>query len=384
MDISSLIPSDVLNTLKNQAVDNGVHTVLNTTDETKQKIKNLTLRRINVESEFVDNVQKINSNNNLTNEEKNLKIDLLFNNRRDELEIIDKDIEKYENEITKKATDPYKHIKDKETKLKKSLAKKDKQNKKDRQKSNKNRAKKIARNLSKTLGTILLGQITNKLIILVTQNSKLQKLVDELNVDIDAARTKEQIAIVKVKKDSAINLINNNEQKVLNIKSLIETLNKLILIFTLIFTVITAIFTYLKPRAPIVNKLNKLSALIASLNTIVAIVIPILDFIISNLEYLKSQIHNFNSILDGSLTAGDIKDLDIFKDQQFENYKGFKFKLEEENDAKHTVQGYKRHYAIAINKDGNTVLKSELSFTIDPYVLIDQLKNQIDYLNLQP
>jgi hypothetical protein len=65
------------------------------------------------------------------------------------------------------------------------------------------------------------------------------------------------------------------------------------------------------------------------------------------------------------------------------DYKGFRFYIKEENDPKFVVQGFKRRFAVAINKDGNEVLKSEASFTLDPDVLIEELKLIITQQNLQ-
>ena len=64
-------------------------------------------------------------------------------------------------------------------------------------------------------------------------------------------------------------------------------------------------------------------------------------------------------------------------------YKGFKFKIKEEQNIAFVVKGNKRRYAVAINRDGTEVLKSEFSFTLDPNDLIDQLKLVIDQQNLQ-
>jgi hypothetical protein len=47
------------------------------------------------------------------------------------------------------------------------------------------------------------------------------------------------------------------------------------------------------------------------------------------------------------------------------------------------VKGNKRHYAVAINRDGVEVIKSDYSFTLDPNDLVDQLKLIIDQQNLQ-
>lgn len=65
-------------------------------------------------------------------------------------------------------------------------------------------------------------------------------------------------------------------------------------------------------------------------------------------------------------------------------YKGFKFQIKEEQDPRFTVRGtIKRRYAVAINRLGVEVLKSEYSFTLDPNDLVDQLKLIIDKQKLQ-
>ena len=71
----------------------------------------------------------------------------------------------------------------------------------------------------------------------------------------------------------------------------------------------------------------------------------------------------------------------------FEMYKGFKFAIKEEQtlgaQQAIVIKGNKRRYAVAINRDGTDILRSELSFTLDPNDLIDQLKLIIDQRNLQ-
>ena len=57
--------------------------------------------------------------------------------------------------------------------------------------------------------------------------------------------------------------------------------------------------------------------------------------------------------------------------------------IKEENNPKFVVQGNKRRYATAINRAGYDVLKSEYSFTLDPDVLIEELKLVISQQNLQ-
>ena len=64
-------------------------------------------------------------------------------------------------------------------------------------------------------------------------------------------------------------------------------------------------------------------------------------------------------------------------------YKGFKFQIKEEQDPRFVVRGFKRRYAVAINRQGVEIVKSEYSFTLDPNDLVDQLKLVIDRQKLQ-
>ena len=58
--------------------------------------------------------------------------------------------------------------------------------------------------------------------------------------------------------------------------------------------------------------------------------------------------------------------------------------IKEDQDPKTFVKGsIKRNYAAALDKDGVEVIKSEYSYTLDPQVLIDQVKIVIDQQNLQ-
>ena len=64
-----------------------------------------------------------------------------------------------------------------------------------------------------------------------------------------------------------------------------------------------------------------------------------------------------------------------------EEYKGFKLVIKEDNDPKFIVRGNKRRYGAAIDKDGVEAIKSEYSYTLDPQILIDQLKIIINQRN---
>ena len=65
-------------------------------------------------------------------------------------------------------------------------------------------------------------------------------------------------------------------------------------------------------------------------------------------------------------------------------YRGFTFGILEENNPKFVVAGNKRRYAVAYDRSGFIVLQSKPSFTLDPYVLVEELKLIIDEQNLEP
>jgi hypothetical protein len=64
------------------------------------------------------------------------------------------------------------------------------------------------------------------------------------------------------------------------------------------------------------------------------------------------------------------------------DYNGFKFYLKEENNPNFVIRGYKRRYAVATNTSGKEIIQSDYSFTLEPEVLIDQMKIEIDLKNL--
>jgi hypothetical protein len=76
--------------------------------------------------------------------------------------------------------------------------------------------------------------------------------------------------------------------------------------------------------------------------------------------------------------------LNTIKQPKEETYKGFKLVIKEDQNPQTFVKNsIKRHYAAAIDKDGVEAIKSEYSYTLEPQILIDQLKLIIDQQNLQ-
>jgi hypothetical protein len=151
---------------------------------------------------------------------------------------------------------------------------------------------------------------------------------------------------------------------------------------------------------PVANRVKKLQDLVFALNIILSILQGILDAKLDDLRDLKSQLQNINDILDNAAlnNLSDIELQNFINDLQnqsskinsttFAEYKGFKFAIKEEEtlgaQQAVVVRGnIKRRYAVAIDRDGVEVLKSELSFTLDPPDLVEQLKLIIDQQNLQ-
>ncbi len=62
----------------------------------------------------------------------------------------------------------------------------------------------------------------------------------------------------------------------------------------------------------------------------------------------------------------------------------FRLRIKEDQDPRTFVKdSIKRHYAAAFDKDNVEVVKSDYSYTLEPQILIDQLKIIIDQRNLQ-
>ena len=114
-----------------------------------------------------------------------------------------------------------------------------------------------------------------------------------------------------------------------------------------------------------------------------------------NLAEHKARLAQLNNILNGSLAnvpalikgltqpaAGYLSGYD---------YKGFKFFIKADNTQGITppqqtggfaAQSLQPNYAVAVNRDGNEVLRSSISYTLNPEVLVEELKLIIDQKGL--
>ena len=303
--------------------------------------------------------------------------------------------------------DPYKRVKKQRERRQKRVKQRKQRNKNKREKEKKRLSLKVLKQVAKTLAPIVALQGTKYLFSIAANNKKLQDLVDDTNAIIDAATTQAAINNAKVIRNSTLSILNDNERKLISLQNLISNINRIITVFNIILRVIILLFTIPKPfglgptmPTPVANRVKKLQDLVFALNIILSILQGILDAKLDDLRDLKSQLQNINDILDNAAlnNLSDIELQNFINDLQnqsskinsttFAEYKGFKFAIKEEEtlgaQQAVVVRGnIKRRYAVAIDRDGVEVLKSELSFTLDPPDLVEQLKLIIDQQNLQ-
>ena len=303
---------------------------------------------------------------------------------------------KLNEDLAKINADPKAKIKLFKNKRKVKKEKRTARNKVERAKARRDLTKKVLKNAIKTLAPVIALQLSNQFTIILSQRAKLEELVDQVNTYIEQANTPETIAIATNLRNNAVALINNSIKKLDKLKKNLENITKILSVITVIIIIIEAIlllpFPFLIPiKIKLQPKLQKILKLVASLSVILAIANTILENEISKLNDLIERLKAINALLDDqanlNLNEQQLADLSNtflpIDNNEFEEYKGFKFKIKEEQNIAFVVKGNKRRYAVAIDRDGVEVIKSELSFTLDPQDLIDQLKLVIDQRNLQ-
>jgi hypothetical protein len=317
-----------------------------------------------------------------------------------QIKILDDQTAKLKKDIANIINDPYRKIKEASTKLKNNIKTLKTNFKKKRTVAKTGKLKKILKNAKKTLAPIIALQLANQFASVLSQRQQLEQLVDQVNFYIDQANTPETIAIATNLRNNAIALINNSINKLNLLQKNIAKIDLYITVFTIIVSILTAlpIPTAVPPGigipvgviSRIITKLRDAAQLIVSLNVITAIAITILEDEINKLNELINQLHDISQLLNEqtltNLNEQELTNLTnsiISNNNKFPEYKGFKFKIKEEQNTAFVVKGNKRHYAVAVDRDGVDVIKSDYSFTLDPNDLIDQLKLIIDQRNLQ-
>jgi len=420
INISSVISPDVLKNISNAAViktfgdqlvnkakDKIISVVEGKIGELEKKIEDIIKKTVTLgidHSTELKRLEVLHKNKQLTDEQyneavatENAAYDLAIKNFKDEKT-------KLKEDLAKIISGPYEKLKAERLKRKNRIKQKRTKNKAERAKARRNLAIKVAKNAAKTLAPIIALQLTNQLIAVISQRGKLETLVNQVNNYITSANTPETIQIAINLRNNTITLINNSINKLQSIKKVTEQITLYITIFSLIVAILSAIpIPVAVPPGigipfnlitKIVKTLEKANKLIASLSVVLAICTVLLENEISKLNELILKLKEISQVLDQSalsnLNDQELSDLTsslLSNIDQFGEYKGFKFKIKEEQtlgaQQAIVVKGIKRHYAVAINRDGVEQLKSEYSFTLDPNDLVEQLKLVIDQKNLQ-
>ena len=420
VNISSVISPDVLKNISkasaiktfgdqlvNKAKDKVISVVEGKIGELKKNIEDITKKTVTLGINHNTELKRLeveNKNKQLTDEQyneavivENAAYDLAVKNSENE-------ITKLKEDLAKIISDPYRKIKEERLKRKNRIKQRRAKNKAERSKARKNLAIKVIKNAAKTLAPIIALQLTNQLIAVISQREKLEVLVNQVNDYIISANTPETIQIAINLRNNTITLINNSISKLQKIKKVTEQITIYITVFSIIVAILSSIPipTAVPPGigipinviTKIVKALEKANKLIASLSVILAICTVLLENEIFKLNELILRLKEISQLLDQStlqnlnnqeltnLTSNLLTNID-----QFGEYKGFKFKIKEEQtlgaQQAIVVKGNKRHYAVAINRDGVEVIKSDYSFTLDPNDLVEQLKLTIDQQNLQ-
>lgn len=347
-----------------------------------------------------------NSSVGLSDEEYNIAVTTENDNYKKAQDNLAKRKEANQKSIDDIINDPFKKQKNKQKLLKKKKEKRKKKTREEKRRAKKSRSQQVFKNARKSLVPILTLTLTNQIANIISQNDKIGKLVSDTNDIITEANesgdlTKLQNA--KVARDNAIKIIQDNENKIIKIRDQINRISLIINIFNVIVTIVSNIPlpTAVPPGIGIplnlvikfVKILDKANSILLALSALLPIISATLDKAIAILEDYKSQLLDINGQLDDATADGSNNNYSLLSGPGGLNgggfgiineiYKGFRFAIREDNSfGGVSVGGFKRHYAVAIDINNVDVLKSELSFTLDPDDLISQLKLVIDQQGL--
>jgi hypothetical protein len=226
---------------------------------------------------------------------------------------------------------------------------------------------------------------------IAVNNTKIEKLVNETNDIIFSVKTQTEFDNAKIKRSVALNIILTNEALLNDIEKIIQILN----VLTTILTTIIEILSLFPFTLPLNKLLSKFQNILIKINPLIQVASLLINKLQENLAEHKARLGRLDGILNGSLAnvpkligalnqppAGYLSGYD---------YKGFKFFIKADTSQGITpplqlggfaVQPITPHYAIAVNRDGNEVLRSSISYTLNPDVLVEELKLIIDQKGL--
>lgn len=231
-------------------------------------------------------------------------------------------------------------------------------------------------------------------------NKKIEGLVDDTNEIISNANNKQDIERAILFKNNTVKVIEFNRKR-------LETVQKIIKILNLLAPLVSPIVQLIKSNpipaavppgvgvpigtiSTLDEKRQKLQDIIDSSLSIVAVAGTLIQKLIDDLDFQESRLNQINNLLDQNLNNLSLSDLKNILNSaglgylKGFDYKEFKFFVKEENttNPQFVIKGNKRRYAVAVNKDGNEVLQSSFSFTLEPDILVEELKLKIDQKGL--
>jgi hypothetical protein len=249
-NISSVISPDVLKTVSTSAVIKTFGDQLK--DKAKEKVISVVRNKAGeLEAELEQLVKDeqqagIDHDNELKRLEKIYKQNQITKEQYDEAVLKENDAYKLQqesfqfrkikikNDIKNIVSDPYNKIKEDRKKRKAQRQEKRAKNKARDAEAKRDANKKVIKNAAKTLAPIIALQIANQLSSIISQRSKLEELVDQVNAYIDTANTPETTTIATNLRNNTITLINNSIGKLQNLQTTLNRINTYLAIFNAI------------------------------------------------------------------------------------------------------------------------------------------------------
>ncbi len=397
MNVSSLISPGINKTLSTTGLPNAfgdqvkeaakkkvISAALGQTQILQQKLEDTIKKKLELEVTHKSNLNKLENQYQpkpptkptLTEEE--YKEAVANENARYaiEKESLNKQQQDTENQIQSINKDPKKNKKDKQKKQKNKQQRKDAKNK-----ANKTKAiSSLISSTSKSFAPLLILSGTILISKLAVQNSNLRTLVDETNNIIDNAQTPEELDNARVSRNSAYNVLDNNERTVINIQ---ERLQIIQIIITVTQILIPLLFLNPAPPLPLIEELQKKLSLA---QIVLALLTSLLIPVINELNELKSQLKEIDNKLDLETINSNSLDslnslLNSIKQPKDEIYKGFRLRIKEDQDPRTFVKdSIKRHYAVALDKDNVEVIKSDYSYTLEPIMVNILMLTKLVYI----
>jgi len=399
LNISPVISPDILKTisastiiktfgdqLKDKAKETIISVSKNKVTELEAEVEAIVAKKIKLGISHSNELKRLDSlhqQKQITDEKYEKAVEAENASYQTQLALLNKEELQLKDNITKIVSDPYKKLKDKSKAFKNKIKQSRKKIQDAESKSKTKLTKQVVSNAVKSLAPLIGLQLANQFTSIISQRKKLENLVDQINDYIDTQVKDEQtISIATNLRNNAITIINNNIKKLQNLEKILETITVIITIFSLILRIISLI--NIPITSTVADKLVKASNLILGLSALLAMATVLLSNEIIKLNELIERLKQASLKLDGkSLDNLSSLSNEFLPLGGYGSYKGFKFAIKEEQNQAFVVKGNKRRYAVAIDRYGVETIKSELSFTLDPNDLIEQLKLVIDQRNLQ-